>query len=192
MIDLAFADESMIGKGRHFNCESCPTSIQKKRRCKEDKWDFKPKDDIIFPIEVYKGGPRYGFCPGKVTWVSEFHTKRIFDLLVLTCETKFLLYEGGIMDQPSWYISKLSWFMPKYNALKEAMNQKRMWGSSGSNNRHTAAHAFSRASSFRVTTISQAETTDSNAFMMHHKICRSIERNGPFRCIYCPVQSYLD
>lgn len=137
MLDLAFADDDMIGKGRSFDCSTCHKNIKKLRRCEEDRWDLNHEDGIIFPIEVFKGGQKYGFCPGKVTWASEFHTKRIFDLLVLSCDTKHLLYSGGLMEQPSWFVSRLSWFAPRYNALKNAIEQKNMWGSSGSNNRHT-------------------------------------------------------
>lgn len=129
MLELAFSSVDDIGKGRSFDCSTCPESIKKKRRCKEDRWDFTHKDDIIFPMPIQKGGARYGFCPGKVTQLGEMNAKRIFDMLILSSETNQLLYAGGIMDQPAWFVEQLSWFMPRHKQIKHFQEQKAMWGS---------------------------------------------------------------
>lgn len=136
MLEMAFSDSDSIGKGRSFNCDTCLDSIKKKRRCTEDRWDFTHRDDIIFPMPIQKGGTKYGFCPGKITQAGEMDAKRIFDVLILSSETNQLLYSGGLMEQPAWFIEQLTWLMPRHKQYKNYQEQKAMWGSGGSNNRN--------------------------------------------------------
>ena len=63
-----------------------------------------------------KGGAPYGFCPGKVTWDTE--AKEVFQLLIISAETGQLLTDGGIINQPDWFIQLLAWFLPKYDNFK--------------------------------------------------------------------------
>ena len=65
---------------------------------------------------INKGGDTYGFCPAKANWDQD--TRAIFDLLLVAAETGQLLYTGGILNQPNWFIEMLSWFAPRYDAMK--------------------------------------------------------------------------
>lgn len=69
---------------------------------------------------MYVGDPRgsqgFPWCPGKATWDS--HSVTTFRTMVVSAETGALYGEGGIGDQPSWFVSLLSWFLPRYNDLK--------------------------------------------------------------------------
>lgn len=90
--------------------------MQKLRRCREDKWDFTAKDSNVFPIKIEEGGGLYGFCPAKVTWDQEAIS--IFELMTVAVEQKKLLVQGGIADQPGWFVGLLSWFAPEYDLRK--------------------------------------------------------------------------
>lgn len=37
---------------------------------------------------------------------------------MLTCETGVMIVNGGIVDQPDWFIENLFWFLPRYNSIK--------------------------------------------------------------------------
>ncbi len=37
---------------------------------------------------------------------------------MLTAETGVMINEGGIVDQPDWFIENLFWFLPHYNSVK--------------------------------------------------------------------------
>lgn len=100
--------------------------MQKLRRCREDKWDFTAKDSNIFPIKIEEGGGLYGFCPAKVTWDQEAIS--IFELMTVATEQKKLLVHGGIADQPGWFISLLSWFVPEYDLRKFQQRVKMVLG----------------------------------------------------------------
>jgi hypothetical protein len=69
-------------------------------------------------MEVYKGGAKYGYCPGKAQWYP--YLRKIYDMLVVCCELGKLPYDGAIMDQPRAVIETLSWFSRKYNTLSAA------------------------------------------------------------------------
>jgi hypothetical protein len=103
-------------KGRNFNCQKCPAKVMKLRRCEEDRWDFTDKDASLFPIKLSDHGNAYGFCPAKVTWDNELI--QLYQLLVLSFETKTMLTSGGIAEQPGWYIDLLGWFVNRYDQLK--------------------------------------------------------------------------
>jgi len=51
-----------------------------------------------------------------VTWDQEAIS--IFELMVVAVEQKAMLVEGGIANQPTWFISLLAWFGPAYEGLK--------------------------------------------------------------------------
>jgi len=94
-----------------FQCSKCPERIQKLRRCREDK-EFTSADGSLWPMRIQEGGGLYGFCPGKATWDHE--AVSVYRTLVLTAETGALLHEGGIAQQPGWYIEMCGWFIPQY------------------------------------------------------------------------------
>lgn len=106
------------GKGRSFNCAKCPDRTKKLRRCQEDRWDFSSEDNpSVFPIQLYKGGQYYGFCPGKAMWPGPDSVVPKFQTLLVAAMSRQLLYAGGIMDQPAWFIDSLSWFLPMYDQI---------------------------------------------------------------------------
>jgi len=81
-----------------------------------DKWDFTSKDKNLFPIKLHDRGTGYGFCPAKVTW--DLGIRSLYDTLVLSYETKTMLYNGGIAEQPGWFADMLAWFVPRYDEIK--------------------------------------------------------------------------
>lgn len=114
---MNFADHSSLKKsGRSFDCATCPEKIQKLRRCGEDRFDFDTEDGAIWPMRISEGGTLFGFCPGKATWDKE--AGHLYNIMVLSYETKQLLYTGGIAEQPGWYIDLLSWFVIRYDENK--------------------------------------------------------------------------
>lgn len=100
----------------NFNCEDCPARIRKLRRCQENRFDFDDKDGAIWPMYVNKGGPSFGFCPGKATW--DLRASKILRLAILAAETGVMYQTGGLAEQPSWWVDLLSWFIPRYNTRK--------------------------------------------------------------------------
>ena len=109
---MNFADHSKLKKeGRSFDCNSC--KVSKLRRCQEDRWDFTDKDANIFPMYVHQGGELYGFCPAKATWDS--WTVQMYRTLVVAVTTGAQWLDGGLADQPEWWIDLLSWFSTRYD-----------------------------------------------------------------------------
>jgi len=102
--------------GRNFDCSKCSEDIAAARRCKTPRWDHKSEESSIFPIAIVKGGATYGFCPGKA--MTDYQTVKIYRILSLAAETGALLNSGGIVDQPSWFIEMLTWFIPVYDGAK--------------------------------------------------------------------------
>jgi len=80
----------------------------------------------MWPMAVHKGGPLFGFCPGKATWDRE--ASSILRLLILAAETGVMYRQGGIVDQPHWWIDLLSWFIPRYNDRKFIMRVESIVG----------------------------------------------------------------
>lgn len=74
--------------------------------------DFTEKDGAQWPMYVEKGGALFGFCPAKATWDKE--ATDTFHLLVIAAETGTMVEDGGLAQQPMWWIELLSWFLPKY------------------------------------------------------------------------------
>jgi len=102
--------------------------VQKKRRCREPRWDFTAEDDNIFPIRIQEGGGLYGFCPAKVTWDREVGD--LYETMLVCVEMQTLLISGGVADQPSWFIELLAWFAPEYNLQKFISRAKMVLGDS--------------------------------------------------------------
>ena len=101
---------------RYFDCSNCSVRVQRLRRCDEDRFDFDHTDGAIWPMRIQEGGSLYGFCPAKATWDQEIVS--LYNLLVVSYETKQLLYTGGIADQPGWFVDLLSWFVSRYDENK--------------------------------------------------------------------------
>lgn len=89
--------------------------------------DFTFKDDAgIFPIIPRKGGPGFGFCPGKATWYPS--VKNSFDLMVLAAETGQPLFSGGLAEQPARVVEELAWFVPDYRDAQFNRRAKAIFG----------------------------------------------------------------
>jgi len=128
---LTFADTAALKKsGRSFNCETCPSNIQRIRKCREPRWDFTSEDSNIFPIYIQKGGPTFSFCPSKVAR-DDYETSELYRTLVLCAEMKQFPYEGGMLEQPDWLIEQLMWFLTRYDDIKFTSRMSRVFGNSG-------------------------------------------------------------
>jgi hypothetical protein len=101
-------------------------AVQKIRRCKEDRDDFTRSDGSLWPMPIQKGGPSYGFCPGKATWSIE--AAELLGIIELTYFTKSLYYPGSISEQPSWYVELIKDLLPFYESSKAAHKHSAMWG----------------------------------------------------------------
>lgn len=106
----------MKQEGRSFDCATCPKSIQKIRRCREDRFDLTAEDGNIFPMYINKGGTLFGFCPAKATWDHAMVAQ--FNYLTVLAETRQLPRAGGLDDQDTDIIDILAWFLPKYDMQK--------------------------------------------------------------------------
>ena len=124
LLELQFAGE----RAKDFSCASCHARVQKLRRCREDKFDFDDHDAPFWPIRIQQGGGLYSFCPGKATWDQE--TKAIYSAIVVCAETHTQWQNGGIADQPSWWIDLVSSFVPMYNEMKFYARAKAILGDS--------------------------------------------------------------
>lgn len=97
---------------------------------------------MIFPIEITKGGNLYGFCPGKVRW--DQRNGRLFRILMTAAESGTMLVEGGVSDQPDWWVELVGWFVPvlrnmtfysRVNTIAEGMKAKGGPGLGGNSGR---------------------------------------------------------
>ena len=126
--------------GRNFECSKCPEGVKKLRRCEEDRFDFTKDDNTaIWPMYVNKGGPMFGFCPGKSTW--DHDAVYIFSLVELAFYTRSLAFSGALFDQPSWYVDIISTFLPHYDQLRFNQRMKSMWGSGDSVKKETGKNS---------------------------------------------------
>lgn len=69
---------------------------------------------MVFPIYVHQSGELYGFCPAKATWDPE--TTLLFRSLHVAAMTGSMWQDGGMKDQPTWWIELLSWFIQRHDA----------------------------------------------------------------------------
>jgi len=138
---MRFADHRKLKlKGRNFDCSKCHESVQKIRRCREDRIDFTPKDGSVFPIfldDEYSMG--FGFCPGKATW--DARAMKLFETMQACLISKTLWAAGGIGDQPAWFVDIFKEFAPLYESLK----LKAQWGSSSEDTKKQSGSANNRA-----------------------------------------------
>lgn len=70
----------------------------------------------MFPIQIRPGGAEFSYCPGKARWEPRYND--MFRMLVLATELQKLPYDGGLFEQPDWWIELASWFVPLYNQEK--------------------------------------------------------------------------
>lgn len=123
MLELHFADAG----GPNFDCSKCIPRVKKLRRCEEEREDFSEKDNAgLWPMVVSKGGPGFGFCPGKATWTKS--NIELYRLLVIASDTGNLWNAGGLGDQPVWFVELLGWFLPRYNDLRFYSRAKAILG----------------------------------------------------------------
>lgn len=115
LVELSFADHAKLSaSGRSFSCDKCSEKIKQLRRCMEDREDFTPEDGSLWPIQIEQGGALFGFCPGKAFRDADAVSQ--FKLLTIAAESGTIeLYDGGMSDQPEWWIDALSWFLPRYS-----------------------------------------------------------------------------
>lgn len=131
-------------KGRSFNCTTCPERTKVRRRCREPKMDFTSEDNpSVWPIQIYKGGEYYSFCPAKATWPGPDSAVNKFKTLLVAAMSKAMLVQGGIQDQPTWFIENLSWFLPKYDQVI-FMTKVRMVLGDGKKKSTGASHGSNR------------------------------------------------
>jgi hypothetical protein len=82
-------------------------------------------------LRIESHGDLFSFCPGKATWDKDAVQK--FQLLMLASESGNLNYvQGGIADQPEWWIESLSWFLPRYRMLQFISRAKMILGDGSS------------------------------------------------------------
>jgi len=114
MLELAFAPPE---RAKVFQCSTCPKQTQDARRCRESREDYTYKDNgSVFPIMVTKSGEQFSFCPAKATWDSG--VTQVFQILLISFETGNLWHDGGIADQPAWFIELLGLFLVRYGDHK--------------------------------------------------------------------------
>jgi hypothetical protein len=107
--------------------------VKAKRRCEEDRWDFTEADDpMVFPIYVHKGGETYGFCPAKSTWDPQVTS--LFRALHVAAVTGAMWQDGGVRDQPTWWIELLSWFIQRHDAENFGSKARAVLGDGGKSN----------------------------------------------------------
>ena len=117
----------------------------KLRRCEEDRFDFTMKDNpAVWPIHIIKGGPGFGFCPGKATW--DVDAAELYKMLELTYHLKMLPYQGNLMDQPSWFVDVLHWFVVTYDEMKVMTRQQKLWGGGDSKGKGKGGQSPTRTS----------------------------------------------
>jgi hypothetical protein len=88
--------------------------------------DYSDKDGTIWPMQISQGGGLYGFCPGKATWDHE--AVGIYRAIILCAETGTMWTEGGIADQPAWWVDLVAEWLPWYSDMRFATRAKQILG----------------------------------------------------------------
>jgi hypothetical protein len=142
LMELQFADPD---RAKDFRCSKCPVNVQRLRRCHEPRYDFTEEDAHFWPIQITKGGELYNFCPGKAT--RDFEAVSLYNTVILTAETGALWSDGGIADQPTWFMELVTSFVPLYNELRFYSRAKAILGDgkkgnsgNGGNQRQAKVH----------------------------------------------------
>lgn len=104
------------------------------RRCREDRYDFTEKDNAaVFPIQLTKGGPTFGFCPAKILRDDPVAAD-IYTTLVAILETGVWPKAGGIEDQDDYWVDMVAQFGPMRRTIEFSERFKMVAGSiSGGN-----------------------------------------------------------
>jgi hypothetical protein len=98
--------------------------------------DFTAEDNAsVFPIRIAPDGETYPFCPSKALW--DVSATELFQTLVLSAETGMPWVQGGIQDQPQWWLELAPWFILRYDQIKFYTRVRAIVGdqSGGNNNR---------------------------------------------------------
>jgi len=64
---------------------------------------------------VQQGGELYGFCPAKATWDN--WSVNMYRTLHVAVTTGAQWSEGGLQNQPDWWVDLLSWFSSRYDMV---------------------------------------------------------------------------
>jgi hypothetical protein len=67
-------------------------------------------------MRVHEGGGLYGFCPGKAT--TDQDALLVYRALLVCDRTGANWQEGGIADQPTWWIELVSDFLPRIDDMR--------------------------------------------------------------------------
>ena len=65
---------------------------------------------------ITREGEQFSFCPAKATWDGSILS--VYNYLVISAETGALWNDGGISEQPAWFVELLSTFIVRYNDQK--------------------------------------------------------------------------
>lgn len=63
----------------------------------------------------------------------------MFNTLSVACELKVMLVEGGIANQPRWFVNMMSWFSVSYDMQKFMQKAKMVLGDDDSPKQNTSA-----------------------------------------------------
>lgn len=97
---------------------------------------------MVFPMYVHKGGELYGFCPSKATWDPEVTT--LFRTLHVAASTGVMWQDGGMKDQPTWWIELLSWFIQRHDAESFASKARSVLSDGSANQGGSKPHGAKR------------------------------------------------
>lgn len=62
-----FADfAGLKAQGRRFDCDTCPKTVRKVRKCRLPRWDLTSEDGPDFPLVFMKSSTGLSFCPAKL------------------------------------------------------------------------------------------------------------------------------
>lgn len=137
LLELQFAEPD---RAKQFQCQTCPNSIKKIRRCEESREDFTMEDGNIWPMRVQEGGSLFGFCPAKAS--RNPMALLNFKALMVCFQTGLHWQIGGISEQPEWWIDLVYWFTSRYDDLRFYSRAKAILGD-GKNGSHKKSTGIS-------------------------------------------------
>jgi hypothetical protein len=77
-------------------------------------------------MRIIEGGQLYNYCPGKATWNHE--NVLIYKSLLVTMNTGLGWNEGGVTDQPEWWVDLASDFSVLHSDLQFASRARAILG----------------------------------------------------------------
>lgn len=104
--------------------------------------DFTDADGHIWPMRVFEGGGLYGFCPGKASQDSA--AVATYQALVVCHQTGAHWIDGGISDQPSWWVELVSEFLPRMDDLRFYSRARAILGEGDKGASHGNHHKSAR------------------------------------------------